>query len=78
MKNCVTIGWSRPSCARMSATSLGVGVVAGDDGRRIARRQPQHQEHEHGDDHHDGDRREQAAGDVGEHAEATVAVRGQG
>ena len=46
---------------------LGVGVVAGDDRRRIAGRQAQHQEDEDGDDHHDRDGCEQAAQDVGEH-----------
>ena len=36
MKNCVTIGWSRPSCWRICGDLLGVGVVAGDDRRGIA------------------------------------------
>ena len=46
---------------------LGVGVVAGDDRRRIARRQAQHQEHEDRDDQHHRHGREQAAQDVAEH-----------
>ena len=46
---------------------LGVGVVAGDDGRRIAGRQAQHEEHEHRDDHHHRDGRGQPAQDVAEH-----------
>ena len=46
---------------------LGGGVLAGDDGGRIARRQTQQDEYEHRDDHHDRDGGEQPAQDIGGH-----------
>ena len=54
---------------------LGVGVVAGDDGRRVGRRQAQHQEDEHRDDDHHGDRRGQPAQDVAEHRFRAIRCR---
>ena len=49
---------------------LGRGVLAGDDRRRIARREPQQKEHEQRHHRHDGQRGEQAADDVSGHDEA--------
>ena len=51
--NCTGNGSSRPSRARIAAMFAGRRIVAGDDGRRIARREMQQQEHDQPDDSHD-------------------------
>ena len=48
-------GRSRPSEARMRSTSAGRGLVAGDDRRRIARRDVEQAEHEQRHHQHDRD-----------------------
>ena len=49
-------------------------IIAGDDGRGIAGRKAQQEEHEHGDHAHHGDRRQQPAEDVREHEGASGKV----
>ena len=69
-KNCVTIGSSRPSFSADVGDVLRRGGRACDDRCRIAGREPQQREDEDRDDRHDGDRREETLGDVGEHRDA--------
>ena len=60
----------RPVEAEALADLLDVlrrGLVAGDHGGRIARRDVEQAEHEQGDDRHHGDRRQDAPDDVSEH-----------
>ena len=51
-------------------------VFARNDGGRIARRKAKEEEHEHGHDPHDGDRREKPAENIGDHVPNEVVCSG--
>ena len=71
-------GEERPVEAEAPADLLDVlrrGLVAGDNSRRITRRDVEQAEHEQGDDPHDRDRRHDASDDVSEHPLPALAVR---
>src|SRR5215207_5779970 len=53
-------------------------VLAGNDCRGVARRQPQEEEHKHRDHGHDRDRRQQPAKDVGDHDASLSPLAGRG
>ena len=71
---CTGKGSSRPSASRRALTTLHVAALLAADPRRVGAELAHEQEHEHGREEQDGDRRRDPAPDVPGHGRSGAAT----